>query len=242
MDLGSVGVKVPNFEALSRQRKNEKPKRCICPEALAFSSPNIFAILTHVCCRYGSYNPAAQLGMQPPSHQLEDPPLPALLTCQKPIIAQQSEKESLAEEGLLEAEDDSEVEEKGPNSNYILFGLDFKPLLPLFLAMSTLAGAICVLVVQIPMVGEFTPLGAEWLYGLYGAFSLIFVVTLVLMAYCAFIDPGQLQTPSVDGDIEHGLPQRAHKCWLYNRPIRRYDHYCKCLSQDACSILLGILK
>eukprot|EP00913_Durusdinium_trenchii_P026558 g24916.t1 len=27
--------------------------------------------------------------------------------------------------------------------------------------------------------------------------------------------------------IEEGLPQRAYKSFLYYRPIRRYDHYCK---------------
>eukprot|EP00927_Polykrikos_kofoidii_P024190 TRINITY_DN22059_c0_g1_i3.p1 TRINITY_DN22059_c0_g1~~TRINITY_DN22059_c0_g1_i3.p1 ORF type:complete len:204 (-),score=28.16 TRINITY_DN22059_c0_g1_i3:128-739(-) len=46
------------------------------------------------------------------------------------------------------------------------------------------------------------------------------------MAYCAFSDPGQVNE---DEDAEDGkdLPPRSHKAWMYTRPVRRYDHYCR---------------
>merc|ERR1719418_146633 len=46
------------------------------------------------------------------------------------------------------------------------------------------------------------------------------------MAWCAFADPGQLRK-----DQQASItPKRAYKSWQYKRAIRRYDHYCRWLS------------
>merc|ERR1719174_183664 len=52
------------------------------------------------------------------------------------------------------------------------------------------------------------------------------------MTYCAFCDPGQCKKSQVfkNGDDELSMPKRAHKTWQYKRPVRRYDHYCRWLS------------
>merc|ERR1711924_306973 len=55
-----------------------------------------------------------------------------------------------------------------------------------------------------------------------------YLTVLGNMAYTALSDPGQFQpVPSEDGHAP--LPRRSHKAWLYNLPIRRYDHYCRWL-------------
>ena len=74
---------------------------------------------------YGSYKPAVQVGMQPPTacH------MPTLLTSTKPANQQNADKESRADEGWLD-DDESGSEEKGPSEDYTFFGIDFKPVLP----------------------------------------------------------------------------------------------------------------
>jgi len=53
----------------------------------------------------------------------------------------------------------------------------------------------------------------------------LYAVTLGCMTYCAFCDPGQMRR-----GIDDELPPRAHQTWQYKRPIRRYDHYCRWLT------------
>merc|ERR1719188_84169 len=48
------------------------------------------------------------------------------------------------------------------------------------------------------------------------------------MAYAALCDPGQVPPTWKQG--EDPLPRRAHKTWLYRRPIMRFDHYCRWLT------------
>ena len=113
----------------------------------------------------------------------------------------------------------------------MFFGVDLKPALPACLAVSTVIGGLCMLLVQIPMLSRFTSLSQVWLSA---PFVVVYGIVLGCMAYCACADPGQIKQTrkmkigSVGGmDIEEGIPQRAHKSWQYSRPIRRYDHYCK---------------
>jgi len=47
------------------------------------------------------------------------------------------------------------------------------------------------------------------------------MITLLCMVYCMLSDPGQI-SPG-----QGRLPRRAHKAWTHDRPIRRYDHYCR---------------
>ena len=133
---------------------------------------------------YGSYKPAVQVGMQPPTayHMGEGMPAythlvqpatapcknesallngrllpPTLLTSMKPVNLQNAEKESCAEEGLLD-DDKSGAEDKGPSQDYTYCGVDLKPVLPVALAVSTVLGGLCMLLVQIPMLSRFTGL------------------------------------------------------------------------------------
>ena len=83
---------------------------------------------------YGSYNPAVQVGMQPPTacHLGEGMPTllngrlhpTTLLTSTKPANQQNADEESRADEGWL---DESGSEDKGPSEDNTFFGIDLKP-------------------------------------------------------------------------------------------------------------------
>merc|ERR1719215_1712816 len=79
-------------------------------------------------------------------------------------------------------------------------------------------------------------------------FFVLYSVTLTTMAYCTLCDPGQLQRQDQQARqqlLEEGanpkqelpMPKRAHKAWLYALPIRRYDHYCRWLTN-----VIGLLN
>lgn len=81
---------------------------------------------------------------------------------------------------------------------------------------------------------------------------ILYIVALASLAYCALADPGQLKrNPQSKYEV---LPQRAHKTWLYKLAIRRYDHYCRWVTNCIgllnhrefiimliCFVLIGIL-
>ncbi|CAJ1420874.1 unnamed protein product [Effrenium voratum] len=120
------------------------------------------------------------------------------------------------------------AEEKGPREEKVC-GLDPKPALPAALAASTLMGGLCMMVLQIPLLSQIT----HWpRMVLSVSFALLCAVTLGCMIYCIFADPGQARktrnAPHAS-DLEEAKPTRTHKSWLYSRPIRRYDHYCRWL-------------
>merc|ERR1712217_525186 len=54
-------------------------------------------------------------------------------------------------------------------------------------------------------------------------FVILYTLTLGCMAYCMISDPGQV---ACDCKV---MPERAHNAWICERPIRRYDHYCRWL-------------
>merc|ERR1719395_299435 len=77
---------------------------------------------------------------------------------------------------------------------------------------------------------------------------MLYGVTLITMAYCALCDPGQLQRQDQQARqqlLQEGqspkqelpMPKRAYKAWLYALPIRRYDHYCRWLTN-----VIGLLN
>lgn len=85
------------------------------------------------------------------------------------------------------------------------------------------------------MMLEF-PLVRDMFDGAYcirASFLILFAATLGCMAYCALCDPGQLKREDAkklqqaNGSSEIAQPKRCHKSWLYQLPIRRYDHYCR---------------
>merc|ERR1719517_412974 len=79
------------------------------------------------------------------------------------------------------------------------------------------------------------------------------------MLYRALTNPGELQkdyspppgaalinaksssnecgTDTEEDGPDRSLPRRAHKCWQYDQPIRRYDHYCRWLTN-----VIGLLN
>ena len=116
---------------------------------------------------------------------------PTLLTSTKPANQQNADKESHADEGWLD-DDKSGSEDKGPSEGYMFFGFDLKPVLPVCLAVSTVIGGLCMLLVQIPMLSRFTALSQVWLSA---PFVVVYGIVLGCMAYCAWADPGQVKQP-----------------------------------------------
>ncbi|CAK9021053.1 unnamed protein product [Durusdinium trenchii] len=208
---------------------------------------------------YGSYGP--QLGMQPPTaYHMGDvgmPTYPAgrahdsvplvvgqgglppttILAPRRPST-QKADTESCADEGCPDENDDAEDKAGNQDLSWTFLGVNFKPLLPLALALSTVAGAICMLLFQIPLLSRATSTNEV---ALSAAFCVLYGITLGFMTWCSFADPGQVRkTRNLDRnamDIEEGMPRRAHRSWQYPRPIRRYDHYCKWLNN-----VIGLLN
>lgn len=70
---------------------------------------------------------------------------------------------------------------------------------------------------------------AEWVNTTYWftiVFSIIYSVPLAAFFYTGFVDAGQLDH-SAWLAVKTPRPKRAHKAWQYDRPIMRYDHYCR---------------
>jgi len=150
--------------------------------------------------------------------------------------------EECAEEECVD-EDQCGNETRPPKPEQLWCGIDSRPLLPVGLSMTTVLGAICMLTVQIPMcvkLFNLPELAAKCLYIFFGS---LYTVCLLCMILSALADPGQLpdtgdalishNDAGTDADEEasdRALPKRAHKCWQYQRPVRRYDHYCRWLT------------
>lgn len=119
-------------------------------------------------------------------------------------------------------EENPKPAKKAPQVDTFL-GVDKRPLYPLALFLSTLLGALCMLSVQNSLVQDIFD-GAGW-FGPF--FAALYAVTLGCMAYAALCDPGQIGEQWKPGNP---LPKRAHKTWLYKRPVLRFDHYCRWLT------------
>jgi len=131
-------------------------------------------------------------------------------------------------------------EHRGPDSENTIFGFDVRPFLPIMLTVTTSLGAVGMLSCQLPLVNDLIG-GMEFVLGmLIALFGLLYVVTLICIIYCTLSDPGQLKTPRQayaameevrlrqgETGIQPPLPKRAQKTWLYRLPVRRYDHYCR---------------
>jgi len=143
-------------------------------------------------------------------------------------------------------------EQRPPSPDHLWCGIDSRPLLPFGLGFLTLFGAVCMLAVQVPLCVELFDLPVAVARFMYGFVALLYGTTITAMIYSALADPGQLPVSEsgellidhndsfTDADEEAGdrkLPKRAHKCWQYERPVRRYDHYCKWLTN-----VIGLLN
>ena len=163
---------------------------------------------------FGSYKPAVQVGMQPPTachlgegiptytHLMEPATAPCmnlsallngrlppttLLTSTKPANLQNADKES-TKVGLMMTSLKQRIRVRA-KTIITFFGVDLKPVLPVCLAVSTVIGGLCMLLVQIPMLSRFTTLSQVWLSA---PFVVVYGIVLGCMAYCACADPGQV--------------------------------------------------
>lgn len=126
-------------------------------------------------------------------------------------------------------------ETRGPKpASELSCGLDTRPFLPLGLIMSTFLGGLCLLLLQLPVVNGILGVLPFFLGMEIAFFLFLYLVTLGCMLYCYLADPGQLRrdysqayTAMEREGTKPSLPKRAHKTWLYRQPVRRYDHYCR---------------
>lgn len=137
-------------------------------------------------------------------------------------------------------------EARGPRPENTLCGIETRPLLPIILSSSTVVGAYCMLLYQIPILNALIG-NIDFVLGVLEAlFALLYCLAMFCMLYCTCSDPGVLtrehtqaytaleELNSRQGFDRYGklqeqppLPKRAHKTWQYRYPVRRYDHYCR---------------
>lgn len=130
-------------------------------------------------------------------------------------------------------------EQRGPDAQSRPCGIDTRPLLPIGLMLTTFVAGLCMLLIQLPLlnslIGNF-----EFVLGMFIAiFLVLYLVTLLCTLYCFLGDPGLLRRDYSQHytameplsqnrpPVQPPLPKRAHKTWLYRQPVRRYDHYCR---------------
>jgi hypothetical protein len=131
-------------------------------------------------------------------------------------------------------------ENRAPRNDNYICGVDKRPLLPFMIIVTTMLGGLCMMMEQRPLLRQFA--GSTPLLTMTLMVSALYAATLATLAYCALSDPGQLRWQDharIRGDRkqEMALPKRAHKAWLYALPIRRYDHYCRWLTN-----VIGLLN
>lgn len=190
-------------------------------------------------------------------------PVPAA-PAHPPVLVQQSlhltanksecEDQQCAEEDMDREECGDETQ--APRERQEVCGVDRRPFLPLGFFLATAAAASIMQFYELPLLREYL---SGFLGSLVSGFlAVTYTGTLLTMFYCAAFDPGQMkrlrvsseQSPTSEAsplgstptekDLEAGsveLPPRAHKSWLYRRPIRRYDHYCRWLTN-----VIGLLN
>jgi len=171
-------------------------------------------------------------------------------------------QEECAEEECLDP-DQCGNESRPPKPENLCFGIDTRPLLPIALAVSTVLGALTMMLFQVPLLSRLLAI-SEVAISVF--FLAIYVITLGCMGHCAFFDPGQLKKghassqdqalmsnesfSSQTASENPSLPKRAHKSWQYKRAIRRYDHYCRWLTnvigllnhREFFSMLIGLVS
>lgn len=139
-------------------------------------------------------------------------------------------------------------ENRAPQDEKFLCGISRRPLMPVALLTSTLVGATAMVLLQFPLVRDML----DGAYFVRTFFIILYLMTLGCMAYCWKCEPGQVNreehrkayarlqesggSPPAedcngDGSLDDiPLPKRSHKTWQYPLPIRRYDHYCRWLT------------
>eukprot|EP00435_Cladocopium_sp_Y103_P062724 s554_g24.t1 len=110
-------------------------------------------------------------------------------------------------------------------ANLVCGIFDERPFFPSVLFLSTALGAFVMLTEQRSILIDMS--GSAWFFTFF--FTALYVVTLSCLTYCLLSDPGQMDRQKYADMKAAGLPmpKRSHKAWLYKRPIRRFDHYCR---------------
>lgn len=125
-----------------------------------------------------------------------------------------------------EEEEPTETKARAPFQAKLICGMfDERPFFPSVLFVSTLAGAMCMLTEQRSIMIDMC--GSAYVFTTF--FFALYFVTLFCLLYCLLSDPGQMDKRKQQEMQEAGqpMPKRSHKAWLYKRPIRRFDHYCR---------------
>lgn len=132
-------------------------------------------------------------------------------------------------------------EQRGPDVESRPCGIDTRPLLPIGLVGSTFLSGVCMMLCQLPVINSLIG-GFEFVLGMFIAiFLILYLITLGCMLYCIVADPGSLKpeyaqsyAEMVEVQARQGqarpapkMPKRTQKTWLYRQPVRRYDHYCR---------------
>lgn len=146
---------------------------------------------------------------------------------------------------VRECDDDCAEEECDPDQcgaentaplETLTCGLDTRFVLPGALSGTVTISGITIAFFQWPLSVTLFSLDKIQTYALGLNLALLYLITLGCMAYCTLADPGQmteqaehsfLPTGDMQPEAAFRLPKRAHKTWQYPRAVRRYDHYCR---------------
>mmetsp|Transcript_79292 Transcript_79292/g.201817 ORF Transcript_79292/g.201817 Transcript_79292/m.201817 type:complete len:426 (+) Transcript_79292:44-1321(+) len=157
-------------------------------------------------------------------------------------------QEECAEEECLDP-DQCGNESRPPKPENLTCGIDTRPLLPVALAVTTVLGALSMMLFQVPLLSRTVGLSELMVFAF---FICLYAMTLGCMLFASMIDPGQTRKDrsQLQGEAlmnnesfssqtgsEPPMPKRAHKSWQYKRAIRRYDHYCRWLTN-----VIGLLN
>eukprot|EP00930_Biecheleria_cincta_P020191 TRINITY_DN15238_c0_g3_i1.p1 TRINITY_DN15238_c0_g3~~TRINITY_DN15238_c0_g3_i1.p1 ORF type:complete len:440 (+),score=64.08 TRINITY_DN15238_c0_g3_i1:62-1381(+) len=118
---------------------------------------------------------------------------------------------------------------KAPTRTEYICGIDKKPLLPLGLVLSTSASGMCLVLLQVQLLRRYAGLEGSAHQALRWSSVALYGMAIFLMFYCMGVDPGQVKRRRGSKAGEENKPPRAHKTWLYDRPVRRFDHHCRWL-------------
>ena len=148
----------------------------------------------------------------------------SLLTAEGPIGQSLSAPEEEAQDEVTEVSEEPSTKPKF-QAKLVCGIFDERPFFPTVLLLSLMLGAICMLTQQRALIREMC--GGSWFFTNF--FAILYIVTLACVLTCLLSDPGQMSREKYNEMQSAGLPlpKRSHKAWLYKRPILRFDHYCR---------------
>jgi len=139
---------------------------------------------------------------------------------------EEAEAEAAAEQVEMGAEKDAPAADQAPPARKFnqatICGIDKRPFFPTVLFLS-LTWSMCMTCLQHSIVLELFG-SAVFFY-----FLAMYIITIGAALYTSLSNPGLLPEEQYKrlqaGEIR--LPERAHKHWLYKRPVLRFHQYCR---------------